>query len=371
MKKVSDILKPIVNCQLLIVSLSAFLFFLFSLTFSPSPVNAQPTCSPGKVCSSNQLCDIDTSTCGPVNCVTCISPYNCTTLSNIANCRMPCGGSLFCTYPTTCGFDGFGNPACVSGAITCGGGQRCQDATANYTGNIGEIVCGADFQQWQCTSSGLWTPLGGYPCSCPASSIRCPNGQRCGDATNNYSGYVGEVVCAPDSQLWQCHPNGGWAPQGANTCTCNIVPGYAQATYGPGYAQASYGPGYAQASYGPGPGGGGGLTGLGVISAPVGFNLPFISGDANVFVAGLVRNGIGAMILIAFVVALIWLILAGFKFILANGEPKEVSAAWSQIRYALIGLAVIMSAFAIIKLVEIFFNVDILGGGLRLPTRTS
>lgn len=114
---------------------------------------------------------------------------------------------------------------------------------------------------------------------------------------------------------------------------------------------------------GPGPGGGG----VGTIRPPAGFGIP-TTNDPQTFVAGLVRNGILLMIIIAFVVDLIWTILAGYRFILAQGDPKTISAAWSQIYWGLIGLAVIMSSFAIIRMAETFFKVDIITSGLRLPT---
>lgn len=117
-----------------------------------------------------------------------------------------------------------------------------------------------------------------------------------------------------------------------------------------------------------GGGGGGGTSGgVGTIRPPAGFGIP-TTNDPQTFVAGLVRNGILLMIIIAFVVDLIWTILAGYRFILAQGDPKTISAAWSQIYYGLIGLAVIMASFAIIRMAETFFKVDIISSGLRLPT---
>lgn len=114
-------------------------------------------------------------------------------------------------------------------------------------------------------------------------------------------------------------------------------------------------------------GGSGGTGGVGTIRPPAGFGIP-TTNDPQTFVAGLVRNGIALMIIIAFIVDLIWTILAGYRFILAQGDPKTISAAWSQIYWGLIGLLVIMGSFAIIRMAETFFNVDIIKSGLRLPT---
>ena len=75
------------------------------------------------------------------------------------------------------------------------------------------------------------------------------------------------------------------------------------------------------------------------------------------------------LIIIAFIVALIWTIFAGFRFVFSGGDEKSISGAWSQIYWGLIGLIVVGGAFAIIKLVETFFNVNIVSGGFFLPTR--
>lgn len=106
---------------------------------------------------------------------------------------------------------------------------------------------------------------------------------------------------------------------------------------------------------------------LGTIKPPVEFNIPTTGGDPNRFVAGVIRTGITLLILVGFVVALIWTILAGFRFILANGDPKDVASAWSQIYWGLIGMAVMLGSYAIIIMVEKVFRVSIISGPLVLP----
>ena len=88
------------------------------------------------------------------------------------------------------------------------------------------------------------------------------------------------------------------------------------------------------------------------------------------FVASLIRNSIRLLILVSFIAAFIYTILAGFKFITAGGDPKEVAAAQSQISWGIIGLVVVIGAYALIRVVEIFFNVDLITGGLTIPTVT-
>lgn len=81
------------------------------------------------------------------------------------------------------------------------------------------------------------------------------------------------------------------------------------------------------------------------------------------FTTGLIRNGISILITVAFIIDLIWTILAGIKFITAGGDPKSISAAWSQIYMGMIGMLVVVGSYAIIVLVETFFGVKIISGG--------
>jgi len=50
-------------------------------------------------------------------------------------------------------------------------------------------------------------------------------------------------------------------------------------------------------------------------------------------------------------IAVLIVVLAGFRFILSQGSPNEVAVARNAIIYALVGLVVIISAFAIVNFV--------------------
>ena len=106
---------------------------------------------------------------------------------------------------------------------------------------------------------------------------------------------------------------------------------------------------------------------IGKIDAPP--SVPRVIGDPSSYVAAIIRNGISLLIVVAFIVFLIWTIFAGFRFIFAGGDEKSISGAWSQIYWGLLGMLIVMGVFAIIVLVETFFNVKIISGGFRLPTR--
>ncbi|MDO8487137.1 MAG: hypothetical protein Q7S45_02515 [Candidatus Curtissbacteria bacterium] len=106
---------------------------------------------------------------------------------------------------------------------------------------------------------------------------------------------------------------------------------------------------------------------LGTIKPPADFKIPTADANPSVFVATLVRNGITLLLVASFVIALIWIILNGLRFILAQGDEKTVASAWTQIYWTLIGMVIIMGSFAIIKMVETFFGVSVLSADLKLP----
>ncbi len=105
---------------------------------------------------------------------------------------------------------------------------------------------------------------------------------------------------------------------------------------------------------------------LGKITPPKG-TVPDVGANPSGFVANLVKTGIGLLLIVSFIIALIWTIINGLRFILASGDEKTVASAWTQIYWTLIGMVIIMGSFAIIKMVETFFGVSILSGEFKLP----
>lgn len=75
-------------------------------------------------------------------------------------------------------------------------------------------------------------------------------------------------------------------------------------------------------------------------------NLPNIAGDSSA--VQLILNivwGIGASLSVLFIV------IGGLKYVLSNGDSGAVSSAKNTILYAIIGLVVTMSGFAIVNFV--------------------
>lgn len=54
------------------------------------------------------------------------------------------------------------------------------------------------------------------------------------------------------------------------------------------------------------------------------------------------------------------LIIAGYSYISASGDPKKAEAAWAMIWQSILGIVIVASAFAIAALVERFTGIKIL-----------
>ena len=84
-------------------------------------------------------------------------------------------------------------------------------------------------------------------------------------------------------------------------------------------------------------------------------------------VIDIVRAIIQFILVVAFVLAFIMLLIGGIRWITAGGDEKAVGSARNMITAALIGLVIVLVAFALIKLVETFFGVSIISGGVTVP----
>ena len=85
-------------------------------------------------------------------------------------------------------------------------------------------------------------------------------------------------------------------------------------------------------------------------------------------IISVVRNIIRFILIVAFVLAFLFLIVGGIRWITAGGDEKGVAGARGMITGALIGLVIVLVAFALIRLVETFFGFPIISGGVAVPT---
>lgn len=87
----------------------------------------------------------------------------------------------------------------------------------------------------------------------------------------------------------------------------------------------------------------------------------------SITVSGIVSGAISLAMLVVAIVFFFILILGGLRWVMSEGDQKNVEAARNQITNALIGLAIVFAAFAIMKLIETIFGISLLGG-ITIPT---
>ena len=83
----------------------------------------------------------------------------------------------------------------------------------------------------------------------------------------------------------------------------------------------------------------------------------------NILFANLIR----ALVMLAGVALFIMLLIGGFKYLTSGGDAKKAESGRSTIMWAIIGLVVMISSYAIIRAIEMFTGVT----GLlefRIPT---
>ena len=82
----------------------------------------------------------------------------------------------------------------------------------------------------------------------------------------------------------------------------------------------------------------------------------------------IVQNAIKFILITAFILAFIFLIIGGIRWIVAGGDEKGVAGARGMITAALIGLVIVLVSFALIRLIEVFFSISIISGELEIPS---
>lgn len=81
----------------------------------------------------------------------------------------------------------------------------------------------------------------------------------------------------------------------------------------------------------------------------------------NTDLGSFVSKSISAIILVAGLATLMYLILGGITWISAGGEKGKIEEARSRITNGIIGLAVVASAWAVYLLLDYFFGIGIAG----------
>ena len=83
-------------------------------------------------------------------------------------------------------------------------------------------------------------------------------------------------------------------------------------------------------------------------------------------IGALLGNIIIAAMVIAGLMVFFYLIMGGIQYISSGGDKAQAEAARNRITYALIGLVIVVGSFAITKLIEAFFGINIIN--FKLPS---
>lgn len=108
---------------------------------------------------------------------------------------------------------------------------------------------------------------------------------------------------------------------------------------------------------GTGTGGTGTGTGTGAGSGP-GFNLNIKPPSQYRDLKEVIDAISGYLVKIAIPIAIIMIVYAGVRFLMARGDPKEVSAAKDILKYAIIGLAIVLIGKGFVTLVNSILGVN-------------
>jgi hypothetical protein len=97
------------------------------------------------------------------------------------------------------------------------------------------------------------------------------------------------------------------------------------------------------------------------VGCPAGFKY------CNASIGDILTDLLDSIFVLASMIALLFLIWGGIRYMLARGDPKQIEAARNTVISAVIGLLVVMLSAAIFFLVSSVFKIEILGSGLTPP----
>lgn len=93
-------------------------------------------------------------------------------------------------------------------------------------------------------------------------------------------------------------------------------------------------------------------------------------GNIKILDVGLLISAVvGTLLILAALIAFLYLILGGIQWITSGGDKSAMETARNKITHAIVGLVIVGAAWAVMLLVQRFLGIDIIGNtGLVLPT---
>lgn len=81
---------------------------------------------------------------------------------------------------------------------------------------------------------------------------------------------------------------------------------------------------------------------------------------AKITIPGIISTAIKLILVLAALIAFVFLVIGGIKWITSGGDKEGTKGAQGTITAALVGLVIVFAAWAIIRLLEVFFGFQIL-----------
>lgn len=101
----------------------------------------------------------------------------------------------------------------------------------------------------------------------------------------------------------------------------------------------------------------------GVVYAQQTINIEPPAGWGNlskITIPGIISTLIKLILVVAAIIAFVFLVIGGIKWITSGGDKEGTQKAQGTITAALVGLVIVFAAWAIIRLLEVFFGFQIL-----------
>ncbi|MFH1840543.1 MAG: hypothetical protein ABH807_00055 [Candidatus Shapirobacteria bacterium] len=84
------------------------------------------------------------------------------------------------------------------------------------------------------------------------------------------------------------------------------------------------------------------------------------AGLDQITMPNIIQTAIRLVLVVASLVAFFFLVLGGIRWVTSGGDKEQTQKAQGQITAALVGLVIVFSAWAILRLIEGFFGISIL-----------
>lgn len=96
---------------------------------------------------------------------------------------------------------------------------------------------------------------------------------------------------------------------------------------------------------------------IGTGASPISIQAPPVLPTGDIL-GTILTNAVTILIVVAIALSLFFIIVSGIKWTTSGGDEKQVEAARSRLKYAVLGLIVALSSFFIIQFIAKFFGVS-------------